>query len=57
VSQSQSELPVTSEKKTVELCADELRKGIRCNLSRGHVGDHECHTAQADAITWNQPTK
>jgi hypothetical protein len=37
----QDEAPTTSEKRTVELCADELHKGARCILDRGHGGDHE----------------
>ena len=28
---------------TVELCAEQLRDGVRCILRRGHMGDHECH--------------
>ena len=46
-------LPTTSEKRTVELCADELHQGVRCNLTRGHTGDHEFLSPYAsDALTW-----
>lgn len=49
------ELPVSSDKKTVELCGDELHKGARCVLPRGHVGDHEFFSPNATgAITWKQ---
>lgn len=51
------ELPHTTERKTVELCADELQKGVRCILSRGHTGDHEFHSPSAEgAITWKRRT-
>jgi hypothetical protein len=42
----QAKPPPTTERKTVELCADE-RNGRYCILVRGHEGDHECHTAIA----------
>jgi len=46
-------LPTTSEKKTVDLCADELHKGVRCILPRGHGGDHEFYSPYAaGSITW-----
>lgn len=32
------------ERKTTELCGDS-RGSHRCILARGHVGNHECHTA------------
>lgn len=57
VSESMIELPHTTERKTVELCADELQKGVRCILSRGHTGDHEFHSPSAEgAITWKRRT-
>jgi hypothetical protein len=41
------------ERPTVELCGDELRKGVRCILPRGHSCDHEFQAAGAEgAITW-----
>jgi hypothetical protein len=44
-----------SEKKTVELCADERQKGVRCILPRGHTGDHEAQPPSATvAFTWKQ---
>ena len=49
------ELPVTSEKKTVELCGDQLHKGVHCILPVGHDGDHEFQSPYATgAITWKQ---
>lgn len=49
------DLPVTTERKTVELCADEPHKGMRCILARGHHGDHEFHSsATTGPITWKQ---
>jgi hypothetical protein len=35
------EPPVISEKKTIELCNAEARRGTRCVLPRGHDGEHE----------------
>ena len=53
MSDTQHEQPVTSERRTVELCGDELRRGIRCVLSRGHGGEHECQSLDGtDPITW-----
>lgn len=55
MNKSPSEPTMTSEKKTVELCADELRKGVRCILRLGHAGDHEFHPPDATGgITWKQ---
>ena len=55
MNESLLELPVTSEKKTVELCADEPHRGVRCILPRGHHGDHEFHSPHTiGAITWKQ---
>ena len=34
-------LPLSAAKKTVELCGDQMRHGVRCTLSTGHDGDHE----------------
>lgn len=52
-----TELPHTTERKTVELCADELQKGVRCILPRGHACDHEFHSPSAEgAITWKPRT-
>jgi len=55
VNKSPHEPTATTEKKTVELCGDELRKGVRCILRHGHSGDHEFHSPDAAAgITWSQ---
>jgi hypothetical protein len=35
------EQPVISEKKTIELCNAQGRRGTRCVLPRGHEGEHE----------------
>ena len=34
------EQPVMSEKKTIELCPEKIRRGERCILPRGHAGEH-----------------
>ena len=53
VNKNPHEAPFATEKPTVELCADELRKGVRCILRRHHAGDHEYHSPEAAAgITW-----
>ena len=45
----------TTQKKTVELCGDELQKGVRCMLRHGHAGDHEFYAVHASgAITWKR---
>ena len=45
--------PVTSERRTVELCGDELRRGVRCTRLRGHDGEHEGQPFDsAQPITW-----
>lgn len=55
MSKDPHEVPATTEKKTVELCGEELRKGVRCILRRGHADDHEyCSPDAADGITWRQ---
>jgi hypothetical protein len=37
------DLFATSDKRTIELCGEELRPGIRCILLRGHAEEHEFH--------------
>ena len=55
MNKSPHELSVTTERKTIELCADELRKGVRCILTCGHLGDHECQAVDvSDPIRWKQ---
>jgi hypothetical protein len=36
-------LPLSTIKKTVEFCGNEMHGGVRCTLSRGHDGDHQYH--------------
>jgi hypothetical protein len=49
------DLPFVPDKKTVELCADELYKTVRCSLPRGHDGNHVFQAvASAGTITWKQ---
>ena len=31
-----------SKRQTAELCGDEPQQGLRCTLTKGHVGAHEC---------------
>ena len=49
----QREQPIiTTERKTVELCGDELRHGVRCVLPQGHKELHECHR-----VNWPVPVR
>ena len=51
------ELPIVSERRTLELCGDELRGIVRCNLDRGHAGDHQFISAYVSGpVTWKQRT-
>lgn len=34
-------VPLSTVKKTVEFCGNEMHAGIRCTRSKGHDGDHE----------------
>jgi hypothetical protein len=43
-----------SDRRTVELCADELRRGLRCILCRGHEGEHEGQLLEGRAVTWKR---
>lgn len=38
-------LPYSTVKKTVELCRNEMHRGIRCTKSKGHDGEHEYVTS------------
>ena len=40
-------LPYSTVKKTVELCSDEMHRGIRCTKAKGHEGEHEYVTVDA----------
>lgn len=31
-----------SKRQTTELCGDAARQGLRCTLTKGHLGPHEC---------------
>jgi hypothetical protein len=31
-----------SRRQTAELCGDEAQQGLRCTLTKGHGGAHEC---------------
>ena len=43
---------VTTERKTLEMCGDELRPGVRCVLTQGHSELHECHR-----VNWPVPVR
>lgn len=34
-------LPLSSQRRTVELCGDEMHAGMRCHLGKGHNGQHQ----------------
>jgi hypothetical protein len=44
------EQPFVSEKKTIELCAEQIRRGVRCTLPRGHDAEHEYHDPHGGGI-------
>ena len=49
------ELPVMSERRTLELCGDALRGAVRCVLDRGHGGDHQFISPHIiGPLTWKQ---
>jgi hypothetical protein len=51
------EVPFISERQTVELCGDELRRGVRCVLASGHEGEHEGQAAHGGrVINWKSTT-
>lgn len=31
-----------SKRETAELCGDEAQHGLRCTMTKGHPGSHEC---------------
>jgi len=39
-----------SKRETIELCADE-QDGLRCMLTKGHTGTHECLAYQG-SVRW-----
>lgn len=42
-----------SKRETVELCGDES-EGLRCTLTKGHIGWHECLAMEGQA-RWQRP--
>jgi hypothetical protein len=49
------ELPIMSERRTIDLCGDQLRGNVRCILDRGHAGDHQFVSAYVvGPVTWKQ---
>lgn len=47
-----AETPVIPERKTSELCADQVHQGIRCMRPRHHDGDHECYRPAGEPVRW-----
>ena len=43
---------VNHERKTIELCGDEMRHGIRCMRPKRHAGDHECYPPSGKTVRW-----
>ena len=44
--------PVTTERKTTELCSAQLHHGMRCMHPKRHDGDHECYSASGKPVRW-----
>jgi hypothetical protein len=40
-----------SKRTTAELCGDEAQ-GLRCTLTKGHVGPHECLATRLGPTRW-----
>jgi hypothetical protein len=49
--QDNSETP-PPERKTTDLCGDQVHHGIRCMRPRHHEGDHECYRAAGTPVRW-----
>ena len=51
------EVSFISERRTVDLCGDQLRGNVRCILDHGHAGDHQFVSAYViGPVTWKQRT-
>jgi hypothetical protein len=42
-----------SKRQTAELCGDIAQPGLRCTLTKGHLGTHEC-LAVRGAMRWDK---
>jgi hypothetical protein len=45
-------VPVVTERKTAELCGNEVRPGLRCMRGKHHDGDHECYLVTGAPARW-----
>lgn len=52
MSTSDSSQPVVTERKTTELCGDQVRHGTRCMRPKHHEGDHECYLNSGAPARW-----
>jgi hypothetical protein len=52
MSTNDADPPAITERKTSELCGDQVRDGIRCMRPRNHEGDHECYRSTGTPIRW-----
>lgn len=52
MSSNNAEQPVVAERKTSELCADQVHFDIRCMRPKNHDGDHEWFRPIGDPVHW-----
>jgi hypothetical protein len=44
--------PHGAERKTTDLCGDQVHVGIRCMRPKHHEGDHECYRVAGTPVRW-----